>query len=108
MLCSFEGGFKCDIVISCIKVTKLLCFDFDHKCEAYLKASPIQITVMISPGLIVHDKKTQAIILGNCPLKNVFFTLVTLLFFKNNLYFEFHMIPNAILHKSQTLKNKIK
>ena len=58
--------------------------------------------------LIVHGKKTQAIILGDCPLKDVFFTLVTLLYFKNNLYFEFHMIPDAILHKSQTLKNKIK
>ena len=41
------------IVISSIKVTKLMSFNFDHKCDAYSRASPIQVhlTVMISPGL---------------------------------------------------------
>ena len=43
----FEDSFKCNIVISCIKVTKLMSFDFDHKYNAYSRVSPTQVTVMV-------------------------------------------------------------
>ena len=43
----FEGSFKFNIVISCMKVTKMMSFDFDHKYNAYSRASPIQVTVIV-------------------------------------------------------------
>ena len=82
MRCLFEGGFKWDFVIFHIKLTKLTgcsafsgvaLINFLSQIGLLFEVFLTQVTIMIYPGfasnhLIVHGKKTQAMLLGNYPL----------------------------------------